>query len=306
MSIDQVSQMLDILEVSTAVSGAFAARGSWMTRTKVNAEIKFMTVIRGRAVLDTDDLNEPITLLPGDVAVLNGQTWMELRGSTAAENPTWIEPPAGSDIDPDDLSTPGTDVIIGGYVQLGPEGHGFLARTLAPVSHVRADAANGPRIRAHIEHLLEEICAERLGSDFALRQHAQLLLLDVIRAFADDPELPAGWLKAYADPQLRPAMSVIHGQVAKPWTLDDLARACAMSRTSFTDRFRAVAGTPPAAYLIQWRMLLAKRALRSSETRIGALAGELGYTSESAFSTAFKKQEGISPSRYRAQARQPA
>lgn len=88
-----------------------------------------------------------------------------------------------------------------------------------------------------------------------------------------------------------------------PWRLEELARAAAMSRTSFAERFRAVAGTPPLAYLNAWRMLLAQRALRDAETRVGPLAMELGYTSESALSNAFKREVGMSPLRYRASVR---
>jgi AraC-like DNA-binding protein len=73
-----------------------------------------------------------------------------------------------------------------------------------------------------------------------------------------------------------------------------------MSRTSFAERFRVLAGVPPLAYLNAWRMLLAQRALRNAETRVGPLAYELGYTSESAFSNAFKREVGMSPLRYRA------
>jgi AraC-like DNA-binding protein len=72
-----------------------------------------------------------------------------------------------------------------------------------------------------------------------------------------------------------------------------------MSRTSFAERFRDVAGVPPLAYLNRWRMLLARRALRHGDARVGALAAELGYASESAFSTAFKREVGESPLRYR-------
>lgn len=88
-----------------------------------------------------------------------------------------------------------------------------------------------------------------------------------------------------------------------PWRLEELARAAAMSRTSFAERFRAVAGTPPLAYLNAWRMLLAQRALRDAETRVGPLAMELGYTSESALSNAFKREVGMSPLRCRASVR---
>ena len=82
------------------------------------------------------------------------------------------------------------------------------------------------------------------------------------------------------------------------WRLEELARAAAMSRTSFAERFRTVAGVPPLTYLNRWRMLLAQRALRG-DVRVGSLAFDLGYASESAFSTAFKRVVGESPLRYR-------
>jgi AraC-like DNA-binding protein len=75
-----------------------------------------------------------------------------------------------------------------------------------------------------------------------------------------------------------------------------------MSRTTFAERFRATAGTTPLAYLSQWRMLLAQRALRDPSVRIGALAADLGYSSDSAFSTAFKREVGASPRHYRGRA----
>ncbi|WP_268921065.1 helix-turn-helix transcriptional regulator [Marisediminicola senii] len=91
----------------------------------------------------------------------------------------------------------------------------------------------------------------------------------------------------------------MHEQPGRSWSLGDLARASSMSRTTFAQRFRDVAGTPPLAYLINWRMLLAQRELRDSDTRVGALAFTLGYSSESAFSSAFKRHLGESPTSYR-------
>ncbi|SES08271.1 AraC-type DNA-binding protein [Lentzea xinjiangensis] len=150
----------------------------------------------------------------------------------------------------------------------------------------------------------EEATGNRIGSAFAVRQHCQLLLLEVLRAYVDQTELPAGWLKALTDERLRPALRLMHAEPGKPWGLAELARASSMSRTSFAERFRTVAGMPPLTYLSRWRMLLAQRALRDSDVRIGPLAVELGYSSESAFSTAFKREVGQSPLRYRNQARE--
>jgi AraC-like DNA-binding protein len=148
--------------------------------------------------------------------------------------------------------------------------------------------------------LLDEVTGNRIGAAFALRQLGQLLLLEVLRAYiAQTPELPPGWLRVLTDERLRPAIQLMHAEPGKPWRLDELARTSAMSRTSFAERFRTVAGMPPLTYLNSWRMLLAQRALRDGDTRVGSLAFELGYTSESAFSNAFKREVGMSPMRYR-------
>jgi AraC-like DNA-binding protein len=121
----------------------------------------------------------------------------------------------------------------------------------------------------------------------------------VLRAYVEQAPLPPGWLQALTDERLRPALTLMHAEPGRPWRLDELARAAAMSRTSFAERFRAVAGVPPLTYLNRWRMLLAQQALRGGDVRVGSLASELGYASESAFSTAFKREVGTSPLHYR-------
>ena len=121
----------------------------------------------------------------------------------------------------------------------------------------------------------------------------------MLRSYLGQASLPPGWLRVLTDERLRPAVSLMHAEPGRPWRLDELARAAAMSRTSFAERFRDVAGVPPLTYLNGWRMLLAQRALRDGDVRVGSLAASLGYASESAFSTAFKRTLGESPLRYR-------
>jgi AraC-like DNA-binding protein len=111
--------------------------------------------------------------------------------------------------------------------------------------------------------------------------------------------MPAGWLRSLGDPRIAPAMRLMHAEPARSWRLEELARACAMSRTTFANRFREVAGTTPLAYLAAWRMHLASRALREGEIAVATLAEKLGYASESAFSAAFKRAMGASPRTFR-------
>jgi AraC-like DNA-binding protein len=114
--------------------------------------------------------------------------------------------------------------------------------------------------------------------------------------------IPAGWLRTMSDPRLAPALSLMHAEPARAWQLDELADACAMSRTTFALRFRTATGVAPLTYLTDWRMRLAGRALINGTESVASIALSLGYTSESAFSNAFKRVTGQSPRNYRASA----
>ncbi|MGC7094408.1 AraC family transcriptional regulator [Amycolatopsis lurida] len=296
---DQLSEVFDLVEVRGVLSGGFAVRGPWVSRAAIESSLKFFAMVAGRAWLSTDGVDEPIELEPGDVAILNNRSWLHIEGGVGDGPRREIKPEAdfptdtlmGADFDAD-------DVLIGGHIDLNPAGDELLPRALPPLGHVRASAASA-NLRGSLYRLFDELTADRMGSAFAIRQHCQLLLLEVLRAYVGQSELPPGWLRTLTDERLRPALRLIHADPGKPWGLEELARAAAMSRTSFAERFRTVAGIPPLAYLSRWRMLLARRALRDSDIRIGALAAELGYSSESAFSTAFKREVGQSPLRYR-------
>jgi AraC-like DNA-binding protein len=299
MTSDQLSGILELIQVRSVVSGGSAVRGRWKTGSTIDDDLKFIAVVQGSARLDTDALDTPIEVQAGDVVVLNGRSWLTLEGGTGPGEPVRVEPPAAGSVMAPDALADGADVFIGGRVELNPTGRDLLLRALPPVVHSGRPSAGGSRVRGHVHRLFQEMADDRAGSDFAIRQYGQLLLLEVIRGFMQEADMPAGWLKALTDERLRPALALIHDQPSKPWSLEDLARASAMSRSTFAERFRRAAGTPPLSYLTTWRMMLAQRELRSPDTRIRSLALELGYSSESAFSNAFKRHVGESPMHYR-------
>lgn len=294
---DQLSEVFDLVQVRGLVSGGFAARGPWVARSPLQDPVKLIALVCGRVRLTADGLDDPVDLEAGDVAILNNRSWLSLEGGAGDGLRREIVPEesfthlVGADRGTD-------DVVIGAAVDVNPAARAMLLQALPPVGHVRA-SAGATGLRATLDRLFEEATGHRVGSAFAIRQHGQLLLLEVLRAYVDQAELPPGWLRALTDERLRPALGLMHAEPGRSWRLDELARAAAMSRTSFAERFRTVAGVPPLAYLNRWRMLLAQRALRDGDVRVGSLAVELGYASESAFSTAFKREVGESPLRYR-------
>jgi AraC-like DNA-binding protein len=311
MPTDQLSEVLRLVEARSAIGGGFAVGGKWTTRFEVGFPLKFMAMVRGSAVLRTDGIVAPIELGMGDVVMLNSRRWGTLSGGQGdglAAEITMTEATMFRSVDGRD-----DDVLIGGHIDFNRVGTELLVAALPPVVHVRgtgtgaSEATGGTtaaQLRGLIERLYDEMVEDRIGAGFAITQHSQLLVLAVLRAYISRAdELSAGWLRVLADERLRPAVRLMHAEPGKPWRLDELARAAAMSRTSFAERFRDVAGVPPLSYLNRWRMLLAQRALRDGDIRVGPLAVELGYTSESAFSNAFKREVGVSPLRYRSRVR---
>ncbi|QMU76951.1 AraC family transcriptional regulator [Streptacidiphilus sp. PB12-B1b] len=302
MAPDRLSEALDLVEVRSVLTGGIAARGGWWGRGPLSDPVKFFALVSGRARLTTDGVDEPVDLVTGDVAILTGRSWVafeagaEPRQEVQPESDFSTDRFASADRDAD-------DIMIGGCVRLNEAGSTLLLESLPPLAHIRS-ADDDDRLLAALLRLFDEATAQRLGSAFAIRQYGQLFLLELLRSYVDQSALPSGWLRLLVDERLRPALDLLHGRPGRAWGLEELARAAAMSRTTFAERFREASGVPPLTYLGRWRMLLAQRALRDGDARVAALAEELGYGSESAFSTAFKRVVGESPLRYRARVRQ--
>lgn len=295
---DVVSEMLHGIQAQAAVSGGFAVGGAWDIGFDVDVPVKFVGVVRGRVCLSADGI-DPIDATAGDVVVLHNRRRASLSGgpghqvrqrlSVTREDP-FVRIGAHHD-----------DIVLGGHVEVNTTGAELLAAVLPAVVHVRADSDAAPQLASLLHHLYDEVVSDRPGAQFAVTRTAELLVLEVMRAYLGQGEhLSASWVRLMVDEQLGPAVRLIHADPGRAWQLSELARATAMSRTSFVNRFRSVAGVPPLAYLTNWRMQLAKRALEDAQTRVGPLAVRLGYSSDSAFSTAFKRHVGMSPTQYRA------
>jgi len=169
-------------------------------------------------------------------------------------------------------------------------------------------AAEADPLRGVTRLLIEELRSSRHGRLRVLDQLAQLVLAYALRWLDSRGHSPArqGWLRALADPRIAAALSHIHANVATGTSLADLARVAGMSRTAFVTCFKALVGQAPLTYAIEWRMSLAKDALRTSDRAIGELAFTSGYASESAFSMAFRRAVGCSPRAYRHSTRSSA
>lgn len=146
----------------------------------------------------------------------------------------------------------------------------------------------------------EESRLGRSGAESVLTRLAELMFIEVLRRYLDDlPPEQTGWLASLRDDVVGRVLAMIHGRPGHPWTLADLAKEAASSRSSLAKRFTELVGQPPMQYLTQWRMQVAANLLAGSGAKVATIGAEVGYDSEAAFSRAFKKATGSSPGAWR-------
>ena len=168
---------------------------------------------------------------------------------------------------------------------------------------LRIHVGDGPATRwlmSSFEYGATQSSARQPGSETLVARLSELLFVDAVRRYVDSlPEEQGGWFAGLRDPGVGKALALMHGRPGHVWTVDELARESAMSRSALTERFGRLLGEPPMQYLTRWRMSLAAQALRSTRDPVARIAENFGYESEAAFNRAFKREFGSPPAAWR-------
>lgn len=214
-----------------------------------------------------------------------------LRCMAASEIPTTVQAGGGG--------APRTQFICG---FLGCRSRPFnpVLAALPPMIHLRAEAPGSVRMQPLIEFAIAELRDNAKGMRGVLLRLAELMFVEVVRrqleAAAGEP---VGWLAGLHDPVVARALAALHGEPARHWTLDALAVQAGTSRSVLAERFMRFVGQPPMQYLTRWRMQLATHELAQPGSKLIAVAQAVGYESEAAFSRAFKRATGLTPTDWR-------
>jgi AraC-like DNA-binding protein len=158
----------------------------------------------------------------------------------------------------------------------------------------------GVAVRELLRVGVRESAASQPGAGAMLAKLAEFLFIEAMRRYVDTlPPDGRGWLAGVRDPHVGRALALMHGDPAKPWTVDELAQRVALSRSALGERFVALVGESPIQYLVRWRLALAAQALRTTGDSLGRVAHRAGYESEAAFNRAFKREFGMPPATWR-------
>lgn len=177
-----------------------------------------------------------------------------------------------------------------------------LLSSLPPRLHVRGGATGW--LSEFPRQVVAESRQQRAGALTMLTRMAELMFVEVVRRHLEAlPPEQSGWLAGLRDPIVGAALALLHERPANEWTLADLAAVCGTSRTVLAERFTELIGVAPMQYLTRWRVQLAANLLAATSAKVASIGEQVGYSSEAAFSRAFKRETGRSPAEYRQRAR---
>lgn len=297
---DPLSDFLALLRPGGAVSSRLDAGGDWSIRFGgQQRHIKSYVVLAGECWFAIDGCEKIERLEQGDCFVLPTGCPFRLASdlSLPSVSASTLFPAAG----PGGVVTladgDGFSMLVSRFAVSGKHADRLLDM-LPPVVRLNKNTDRAA-LRWSVERMMQELRASQPGSDLVTQDLAHMTLVFALRAHLSDGVYhDTGWFFALADKQLSRAIAAIHAEPSRRWTVHDLGLQSGMSRSVFALRFKAAVGETPMQYLMRWRMLLACDRLQHSDDSVAIIAEALGYESESAFSTTFKRAVGCSPRQY--------
>jgi AraC-like DNA-binding protein len=212
--------------------------------------------------------------------------------------PTLVEP-TQTEVRHGTKAGPPTMRMLGGYFRFDRANADLLVRFLPSSVLIRRGEPGSARLRRIVELIVEETTEPRPGSELILERLVEVVLVEALRFRpAKAGKREQGLLAGLADPALSAALHRVHEDVARRWTVAELARAAGMSRAVFAERFARKVGMPPMQYVLEWRVAIAKDLLKRERVPVAQVAEKIGYQSASAFSTAFTRHAGFPPSAF--------
>lgn len=183
--------------------------------------------------------------------------------------------------------------MVAGHCSFGSPDASLLLSLLPQLVHVRGEQ----RLATLVQLVREETREQRPAREVVLSRLLEVLLIEALRS-APQTHTSPGLVRGLSDGRLAAAIRAMHEYPKRAWTVAELAKEAALSRSTFFERFSRTVGVAPMEYLLAWRMALAKDLLRRNEGRIAEIAQRVGYSSASTFSVAFTRHVGRPPTQY--------
>jgi AraC-like DNA-binding protein len=292
---DPLAEVVTLLQPAARFSKVVHGAGAWGVRRSELGQPFYCVILEGSCRLAVDR-QKPIVLDEGDFVLIPAAYDFTMSSLEPATSKDFNRAPVALSSGEFRIGVPGgpPDVrLLVGHLAFGSPDAGLLVSLLPQLVHVRAQK----RLATLVQLVGDESRAQRPARDVVLARLLEVLLIEALRSTAGTAASP-GLLRGLADERLALALRRMHESPTEPWTVAQLAKEAALSRSAFFERFSRAVGVAPIEYLLAWRMAIAKDLLRRNECNVAEVAQRVGYSSGSTFSVAFTRHVGLSPTRY--------
>jgi AraC-like DNA-binding protein len=292
---DPLADMVGLLQPGARYIKFVSGCGRWRVRRTDTGQATFCVILDGACRMAVAG-NDPVSLAPGDFVLIPATddfmvTSMEAPPADVADTVPVMLSPGEFRLGAQD-GMPDVRYIVGHCAFASPDA-ALLVSLLPQLIHVPSES----RLTALVELVRDESRRQRPARDVVMARLLEVLLIEALRS-TDGSAASPGLVRGLTDPRLAAALRRMHEAPHRPWTVTELAQEAALSRSAFFERFSHAVGMAPMAYLLAWRMALAKDLLRRGTCRITEVAERVGYSSASTFNVAFTRHVGMPPARY--------
>jgi len=293
--VDPLAEVVTLLQPGARFSKLVLGASPWRISRSDAGQPFYCVVLEGGCHVEIDG-HEPIELLSGDFVLIPAAYGVAMSSLVPPLAGVETAPPValgngefriGDERGPIDLR------ILAGHCSFDSPDASLLVSLLPQFVHVRGEQ----RLATLVQFIREESREQRPAREVVLARLLEVLLIEALRSTAGTNASP-GLVRGLADCRLAAAIRGMHERPMHDWTVAALAHEAALSRSTFFERFGRMVGVAPMEYLLAWRMALAKDLLRSNAGGVAEIAERVGYNSASAFSTAFTRHVGRSPTQY--------
>lgn len=293
--IDPLAEVVTLLQPSARFSKLVHSASPWHISRSDAGQPFYCAILEGGCRI-TIDGQAPLELLSGDFVLIPAAYGVAISS---------LEPPPSGVETSDPVALGNGEYRIGapdrpidtrmmaGHCRFGSPDASLLVSLLPQIVHVRGEH----RLATLVQLVREESHEQRPAREVVLSRLLEVLLIEALRSTAGTNASP-GLVRGLADSRLAAAIRGMHERPTHAWTVAELAKEAALSRSTFFERFSRAVGVAPMEYLLAWRMALAKDLLRRNEGRVAEVAQRVGYSSASTFSVAFTRHVGRPPAQY--------
>ena len=293
--IDPLAEVVTLLQPAARFSKLVVGSGAWRVSRSDAGQPFYCAILEGGCRIEAHG-REPIELQSGDFVLIPAADGLSLSSLQPPPPGLRTSSPVAIGNGEFRIGRPdgAIDVrLMGGHCSFGSPDASLLVSLLPQLVHVRGEH----RLATLVQLVRDESREQRPAREVVLSRLLEVLLIEALRC-ATGTSAPQGLVRGLADPRLAAAIRGLHERPTHAWTVAELAKQAALSRSTFFERFNREVGVAPMEYLLAWRMALAKDLLRRDGGRMAEIAERVGYSSASTFSVAFTRHVGCPPARY--------